>query len=196
MATERLEEEAAIALRRIARAVDRYSHRLLMRSGLTLPQLAALREVERRGQVSASQLARALHLSQPTVTGIVDRLVRRGLVERARGDSDRRTVWVAVTRKGRTALEAAPSLLQDRFLHELRSLDVGQQEVLVKTLQRIADMMDSPESGPAPVEVLMGLPAVANSDAGPQEPPRESVGAAQGGEAERGMAAETGDSLR
>lgn len=147
------DQEAAIvaALRRIVRAIDLRSRRLVETSGLTGPQLLVLREASRLSGAPVSSLARAVELSQPTVSGIIDRLEKRGLVRRARGTGDRRTVLVTVTTEGGRALRDAPSLLQDRFRSELARLEEWEQTQLLATLQRVATMMGAEEIDAAPV---------------------------------------------
>lgn len=141
--SRQVEDQIVAALRRIIRAIDLQSRRLLERHKLTGPQLATLREAARLGQPSTSALARAVHLSQPTVSGILDRLERSGLIERARWSGDRRNVVVSVTETGHTVLREAPSLLQDRFRAELARLEDWERFGLLSALERIASMMDA-----------------------------------------------------
>ena len=77
-----VEDQIVASIRRIIRAIDLQSRRLLDQHKLTGPQLATLREADKLGEISVSTLARAVHLSQPTVSGILNRLERRGLVVR------------------------------------------------------------------------------------------------------------------
>jgi DNA-binding MarR family transcriptional regulator len=139
-----------VALRRIIRAVDLHSHRLMEEHGLTGPQLAALHEIVRHGTASARNLARSLQVSQPTITGILDRLEQRGFVSRARNASDRRAIDVAITDEGQRALATAPPLLQERFSDELAKLHPWEQTMILATLQRVAAMMDAEDLTAAP----------------------------------------------
>ncbi|MBK8974793.1 MAG: MarR family transcriptional regulator [Planctomycetes bacterium] len=145
-----LDDRIVAALRRIVRAVDLHSRRLVELHGLTGPQVALLRALDRLGPLAAGALAREVQLSQPTVTGIVSRLVQRGLVERARSAADRRSVVVEITAAGRVALARAPSLLQDRFRARLAGLESWEQTMLLAALQRVAAMMDASELGASP----------------------------------------------
>ena len=145
-----LEDLIVAAVRRLMRAIDLQSRRLVDDFGLTGPQLATLQEVARTGPLPASRLARAVHLSNATITGIVSRLEKRGLVTRRRGETDRRTVLVAITDSGRDVLSRAPSLLQDRFRRELSSLATWEQLMMLANLQRIASMMDAEQLDAAP----------------------------------------------
>lgn len=146
-----LEGPIVVALRRITRAIDLHSRLLVQDCGLTAPQLATLREAARRQPVSAGALARAVSLSQPTMTGILDRLERRSLIERSRDGEDRRSVVVTVTEEGQRAVKEAPSLLQDQFRNKLAELAEWEQTLILATLQRIAAMMDAQEIDASPV---------------------------------------------
>ncbi|MFH1268900.1 MAG: MarR family winged helix-turn-helix transcriptional regulator [Planctomycetota bacterium] len=146
-----LEDQVIVALRRITRAIDLHSRGLMQQVGLTVPQLAALQAIGRLQPIRVGALAKSIHLSQATLTGILTRLETRTLVSRARSGSDRRTVVVELTEEGRTVLESAPSLLQDCFRRELFKLREWEQTQMLATLQRIAAMMDAEEIDAAPV---------------------------------------------
>lgn len=132
-----------MALRRITRAIDLHSRTLLRDYGLTAPQLTALHAISRLQPVTASVLSRDIHLGHPTVTGILDRLDRRGLIRRTRGELDRRSVSISLTSEGRTILKQAPSLLQEQFHDRLGQLAIWERTQILATLQPIADMMDA-----------------------------------------------------
>jgi len=156
------EDQIVAALRRIMRAVELHSRRLLDDYGLTGPQLATLREAARLGRPSVSALARAIHLSQPTVTGIVARLEKRGLVKRCRDNVDRRSIHVDVTVGGHEILNRTPPFLQDRFCRALAKLSDWEQSQMLATLQRIAEMMEADTLDASPV--LVAGPVNANSE--------------------------------
>ena len=146
-----LEDQVIVALRRITRAIDLHSRSLMQAIGLTTPQLAALQAISRLETVNTGALAKSIHLSQATLTGILSRLELRKLVSRSRSGTDRRAVVVELTDLGREVLETAPSLLQDRFRRELLKLREWEQTQMLAALQRIASMMDAEEIDAAPV---------------------------------------------
>lgn len=139
-------DEAAIlsSLRRISRAIDIHSRRLVKEHLLTTPQLICLRALSAGGPMMPSELAREISLSQATVTGILDRLSERRLVSRRRNPRDKRCVVVRVTDRGREALAAAPSPLQGGFAQTFAMLDVGQRERIAAVLAEVASRMETP----------------------------------------------------
>lgn len=144
------EDQIVAAIRRIMRAVELHSRRLVEIVGLTGPQLAVLRKTAQLERTPIGVLARAVHLSQPTVTGILDRLEKRGLLQRMRNEHDRRAVNISVTPNGRKLLDRAPSLLQDEFRRELGKLREWERTLMLSILQRIAAMMEAGELDAAP----------------------------------------------
>lgn len=152
MASDAETEDLIVAsIRRIVRAVDLHSRHLVEEHGITAPQLAVLAEASRLGGSSIGAIARGVHLSQPTVSGVLDRLERRGHVRRERSESDRRAVVVTATEKGEKVLCESPSLLQDRFREELARLEGWERHWLLSALERIAAMMDAERIKAAPV---------------------------------------------
>jgi len=76
--------------------------------GLTLPQHNALLALAAQGGRSTmSDLVRLTHQSPATLTGIMDRLIGAGLVERTRDTADRRVVYVGLTAAGQARLDEA-----------------------------------------------------------------------------------------
>lgn len=138
-------------MRRIIRAVDLYSRRLIAQSGLSGPQLTCLRALAQGGSMQTYQLADAVHLSAATVCGILNRLEQRGLVVRARQTDDRRRVLVSLTEAGEDTVDNAPPALHDKFLLKLRALPPGEQEAIKGTLAAIVEMMAAGELDAAPL---------------------------------------------
>lgn len=99
-----------ISRRRLEKELDAY--------GLTPPQYMVLRCVrDSQSGCSMSELAESSFQVSATMTGIVDRLVERGLVQRERDPHDRRTLRVVLTGAG-TDLLALVREAKRQWLHE------------------------------------------------------------------------------
>ena len=144
-------DDILISLRRIMRAADLHSQKLMKESGLTAPQLLVVQAIEKEGSPSTSSLARSIAVSQATMTRIIDRLERAGLVRREKSSTDKRVVNISLTDAGRTKLESAPEPLQAEFLREFRKLEDWEQQMLKSSLLRIAKMMDAQDIDAAPI---------------------------------------------
>ena len=144
-------DELLVSLRKIMRAADLHSQKLMRESGLTAPQLLVMQAIEKDGAPSTSTLARQISVSQATMTRIIDRLERAGLVQRQKSSTDKRVVNVGLTDAGCTKLESAPEPLQAEFLREFRKLEGWEQQMLKSSLARIARMMDAQDIDAAPI---------------------------------------------
>ncbi len=139
------------ALRRIIRAIDLHSRALMQRCGLTGPQLLVLSRLADGPPRTVGDLARAIALSQATLTGIVDRLEARGFVTRNRDQADKRRVSLGLTETGRELLGNAPPLLQDSFTTGFEGLADWEQHQILSSLQRIVALMEAREVEAGPI---------------------------------------------
>lgn len=94
----RLENQANQLLRQ-------YSPDAWMGLNLTIAQLKCLLFIGREGSTNFRKLAAALGVTPPNVTGIVDRLVEQGLVNRTENPADRRVLVLSLTENGMTLLD-------------------------------------------------------------------------------------------
>jgi len=106
--------------------------------GVTVPQFYALLSLEKRGGASPmNELARATQQALATMTGVIDRLVKMGLVERERKESDRRVVMVHLTRRAEQLLEEVTARRR-RSLHKaLAKFDDEEIDRLLRLLQAL-----------------------------------------------------------
>jgi len=188
-----LQDQILMALRRITRAIDLRSRTLLQDYGLTAPQLATLNTISRLQPVTVGDIAREIHLGKATVTGILNRLEKRRLVQRMRGDRDRRSVVVNLTPEGEQTLSSAPSLLQDEFQQELDKLKEWERTQILATLQRIAHMMDASGITAAPMLTSELADATVSQGALHVEEFGSSLNAEEASRAEEGNGSPNGD---
>ena len=143
-------DNVLIALRKIIQAIDMNSRKLVKRVGLTGPQLVILQEISNLGEVTAGEVARAVSLSQATLTGILERMEKRGLLSRRRSEHDKRRVMVRITDSGKKVLDDAPPLMQEEFVDEFSSLQEWEQNMILSSLQRLVAIMDAKSIQAAP----------------------------------------------
>ena len=135
--------DVLLSLRRIIQAIDLHSRYLFRKYGLTGPQLVILQEMTKHKEISIGELAKAISLGQATVTGILTRLENRGLVVRRRGNTDKRRVFVRITKNCKLLLKSAPPPIQETFMEQFSNLVDWEQTSILSALQRIVSMMDA-----------------------------------------------------
>ncbi|MDX5299614.1 MAG: MarR family transcriptional regulator, partial [Gammaproteobacteria bacterium] len=86
-----------------------------------------------------------------TVTTIIDRLELRGLIVRERSQADKRKVHALLTEAGNELLDRAPRPLQDAFIQRFQALEDWEQNMIIASLQRVAQMMDAGQVDAAPL---------------------------------------------
>lgn len=130
-------------LRRVVRAIELYSQEVYKGFGLTGPQLWALKTLSRRGPLATTDLARALAVQPSTLSVLVNRLERRGLVARRRSREDRRFVELALTPKGAALAARAPEAAQGRLLHGLQGLSRLALRRIRTSVDQLVEMMEA-----------------------------------------------------
>ena len=90
-----------------------------------------------RGATPMSRLADQLQVSLPNVTGIVERMVEKGLVERTRPEDDRRVVQVRITDAGRRMLDEIDTVKRQEMANVICRLTPEQQD---RALRAFTDM--------------------------------------------------------
>lgn len=144
-------DSVLISLRRIIQAIDLHSRQLVRQHGITTPQLIILKQIQENQAITVSQLANQVSLKQATVTDILNRLERKGLVQREKDTNDRRRVLVQETQAGKKLLDAAPSPLQDTFLEKFDNLEDWQQNMILSSLQLLGTLMTDDEDTATPI---------------------------------------------
>ena len=79
---------------------------LRRRFATTLPRFDMLAQLDRGRNLTMSELSHRLMVTNGNVTGLIDRLVKEGLVSRSPAPDDRRSQMVRLTNKGQCAFDA------------------------------------------------------------------------------------------
>ena len=101
---------------------------------LTVSQLRALKTIALHCDCTMGELAKRLNISLGAATGLVDRLIQHGLVQRDADPQDRRIVRVRLTDTGRQAHEAAMRETRQRIRAALQSLSVEERAQVAAAL--------------------------------------------------------------
>ena len=155
------------SLRRLIRAADIFSRRLIKQHKVTGPQLMCLHKLLEHDGLTVSELSKAIYLSPSTVVGILDRLERQLLVTRIRSSTDRRKVLLHVTQEGRDLVVDAPSPLQEALQNGLSKLDTAKQKEIADNISSLVMMLEIEDLDAAPI---LDTDANLNYDTEYQEP--------------------------
>jgi DNA-binding MarR family transcriptional regulator len=114
--------------------------------------LKAIGEGEQQDEeTTVAMVAEEVQLSAATVSRIIDRLARAGLVSRERRSKDRRRVCLSLTDAGLDRYRNLPTPLREHFIQRLMDLPGEERADLLDALRRIAELMDAHDLDPAPI---------------------------------------------
>ncbi|WP_346886239.1 MarR family transcriptional regulator [Clostridium sp. UBA4395] len=90
-----------------------------------------------------TEVANDLNITVGTLTTAITKLVKKGYVERTRGEEDRRSVMIALTRKGKLAYRVHEKFHQDMISETIKGLTDEEEEVLIKSLEKVNSFFKS-----------------------------------------------------
>ncbi|MBI2864382.1 MAG: MarR family transcriptional regulator [Chloroflexi bacterium] len=109
----------------------------MLKLDLTMPQLKVLMVLLHGGPASVGALASALRVTLPTMTGILDRLVEHGMVQRYESPEDRRLVMNRLTDEGAAAAGKLRQVRLTQASNILRRLPIEDLEKLANSLEKL-----------------------------------------------------------
>jgi len=128
-------EQVANRLDLAASRLTRENRRLDQQSEITGARLGALAAVATAGPMSLSQLAEAEHVRAPTMSRIVEGLVRDELVLRDVNASDRRGISIRATDKGLALLREGRKVRTKALAARMKLLGESEQRALVRGVE-------------------------------------------------------------
>jgi MarR family transcriptional regulator, organic hydroperoxide resistance regulator len=128
-------------IRRIFQSINEHSKKVKRETGLTGPQLWAIKTMAESSPMSVSDLARRIYLHPATVVGILDRLEFNGLVRRVRSMEDRRVVKLQLTARGKALVKDAPEVVQGVLVSGLEHLSDRKLAAIGDGLSVLVDIL-------------------------------------------------------
>jgi DNA-binding MarR family transcriptional regulator len=156
--TPRLEEQLCFAIYSASRAFGRAYAPILEKLGLTYLQYAVLMVLWERDRISVRELGDRLALDSGTLTPLLKRLERAGIVTRERDTADERVVRIGLTAAGRKLEKKArdvPGALACRMGVDPSPRAVAEIAALRDEMQRLTRALDGASDG-APATSVRG----------------------------------------
>lgn len=117
------------------------SKRMIKTLGVTGPQRMVLRIIARRPGISASGICEAARIHASTLTGILERLVHGGFIERTRDSDDGRRARFDLTPAGARIAEARRGTVESAVITSLSSLTPEERVVVRRWLSAFGDAL-------------------------------------------------------
>lgn len=133
-----------INIRKIVRSINLESKRVQKEYGVSIPQVLFLSYLKASPNYQNTQIniRQYLNLNPSTISGIVNRLEKRGFIARLPKSGDKRQSIIALTSSGDKVISGIPPLLHERLSKKLKSLPEEEILKIEEGLQLLIDLLN------------------------------------------------------
>lgn len=135
-------KQIIFSIRKLIQASELYTKELNKKYQVSTAQLNCILTLYEYGPLPPSQIAKHMMVKSSTVTGVVDRLEKKGIAERMRNSPDRRVINIQLTETGKKLAENAPPPIQQKIIDGLKQTDNNKVEQIVSSLNILTSMLD------------------------------------------------------
>jgi DNA-binding MarR family transcriptional regulator len=108
---------------------------------IKLPHFEIMTVLKEEGTLHVAEIGEKLRIAKAQMTHLIDKLFELDLVARQIDANDRRTLNIALTKKGKTLLEEHENAMVNAVRDNMSSLTVEELEVLSTSLRNLRDML-------------------------------------------------------
>lgn len=137
-------DPALAVIREVVRAYQAFSDfssRDIKRLGLTAPEFDVLATLGNQPGMTFKDIGENTLITKTTLTGVVDRLEEKGLVERRACPEDRRCIRAILTEKGDALFRQVFPEHVDRLRERLCALDEAERKQLLEALAKVRQLL-------------------------------------------------------
>ena len=135
-------KQIIFSIRKLIQASELYTKELNKKYQVSTAQLNCILTLFEYGPLPPSQIAKHMMVKSSTVTGVVDRLEKKGIAERMRNSPDRRVITIQLTETGKKLAENAPPPIQQKIIDGLKQTDNNKVEQIMSSLNMLTSMLD------------------------------------------------------
>ena len=142
-----------IKIRRIIRSINLESKKIQKEHGVSIPQILCLEYLRGATNFQATQkeIRDHLKLNSSTVTGIIGRLERKGMLAKLPKSGDKRTTTITLTSLGDDLLKRTPDLLQQRLAYKLKKISDAELAKINNSLDILVTMLEIEDIDASPM---------------------------------------------
>ncbi|OLO26372.1 MarR family transcriptional regulator [Alkalihalophilus pseudofirmus] len=134
-----LEERVGYHIGIVGHLMQNLYNEKLSEFGLTVAQAKVIHLLHAKGEQLQAELQKSLFIKAPTMNGIIDSMLKKGLIEKEDNQSDRRSKTILLTEKGRLLEKELWNGIGQVEEKLLIGLSKEEQQILILWLKRIAD---------------------------------------------------------
>lgn len=133
-----------IKLRKIVRSINLESKQVEKQQGVSIPQLLCLQFLAEQEdfKANASKLKEFLNLNASTISGIINRLEKKGFIAKLPKAADKRVTLIILTAKGMELIDNAPITFQQKLSEKLQALPKNKLKTIVEGIELLTELME------------------------------------------------------
>ncbi|MBN1067372.1 MarR family transcriptional regulator [Clostridium botulinum] len=110
-------------------------------SDLSITEIHTIEAIGMYKKRTMSEVAQDLKITVGTLTTAINKLIKKGYVERSRIEEDRRVVLIALTKKGKLAYRLHEKFHNDMVSNSIESLTQQEEAMLISALDKINEFL-------------------------------------------------------
>ena len=134
---EKFADEMLVLMPRLMREFLKRQPRFVTTGAISVPQMAILHTLVERKECKMADIAKFLFVTTPAATGIVDRMVKSGLLMRVPDIEDRRVIHIKATAKGRKIINVILRERRKLMLEIFKSFTSREREIYLNMVKKI-----------------------------------------------------------
>ena len=135
-------KEMSVLMPRLVRSFLAKQTTMIKKSGdITIPQIAILHLLKDLTKCKMTEIAKFLHVTTSAATGVVDRMVKSGLLKRVRVAGDRRIINIKLTQKGKKTINAIFKDRQKMMIEIFKHFTPKEREAYLNTIKKMYDIL-------------------------------------------------------
>lgn len=148
--------EILIKIRKIVRSIDIESKKIQKEYGVSIPQVLCLSFLRESPNYQATQaeIRKFVNLNSSTVSGIINRLEKKGYLARLPKVGDKRVANIVLTSSGDELLNTIPPLLHEQLSERLQKLNEDDLLKVEEGLDRLVSLLDIDQIEASPIIML------------------------------------------
>jgi len=124
-------------LPRFAKSFQTGSRLSLADLNITIPQLHVLMQLSHNDNCKTSDLSKALNVTLPNITAMIDRLIKEGFVARAADKLDRRIVRIKLSKKGQKLIANHTKHRRVKLSTMLEKMNAGEIKAMFDIMKKV-----------------------------------------------------------
>jgi len=109
--------------------------------GLTMVQMVAVHLLDDSGPLKMNEIAKALHISLPGATGLIDRLYKLKMVKREFDETDRRIIRISLSLKGKKTVDMTKEMRRRNIEDIFGKLTEKERKTYLEILNKIKNVI-------------------------------------------------------